>query len=67
MFTFLSLFGLEGKAKKREEGWSGELVSFLAMPGVLSHMVTAWISYHCVGIGSQLWGWDPGSGEGAAY
>lgn len=61
--SFLFLVWREKQRKERRDG-PRELVSFLAMPGVLSHMVTAWISYHCWGgggipgggLGPRLWG-----------
>lgn len=53
--SFLFLVWRE-KQRKERRGGPRELVSFLATPGVLSHMVTARISYHCGGwgMGSQL-------------
>ena len=58
-FTFLSLFGLEGKAKKREEGWSKRTSIFSC---------NAWSSQshgHCLDFLPLLgWGWDPRWGAG---
>ena len=56
--SFLFLVWRE-KQRKERRGGPRELVFFLATPGVLSHMVTDRISYHCGGggRGSQLGGW----------